>query len=77
VDCIIAYGQKWRGAAAAALRELGFDLPQGFELWSYPVTCSVGHNGAHSLTDFLRVLDDSSLSNLACFRSALTLIPAN
>jgi hypothetical protein len=34
VDCIIAYGQKWRGAAAAALRELGFDPPQGFELWS-------------------------------------------
>jgi hypothetical protein len=34
VDCIITYGQKWRGAAAAALRELGFDPPQGFELWS-------------------------------------------
>jgi hypothetical protein len=34
VDCIIACGQKWRGAAAAALRELGFDPPQGFELWS-------------------------------------------
>ena len=33
-DCIIAYGQKWRGAAAAALRELGFDPPQHFELWS-------------------------------------------
>jgi hypothetical protein len=31
VDCIIAYGQKWRGAA---LRELGFDPPQGFELRS-------------------------------------------
>ena len=34
VDCIIAYGQKWRGAGATALRELGFDPPQGFELWS-------------------------------------------
>jgi hypothetical protein len=34
VDCIIAYGQKWRGAAAAAWRELGFDPPQGFELRS-------------------------------------------
>ena len=34
VDCIIAYGQKWRGAAAAALGELGFDPPQGLELWS-------------------------------------------
>jgi hypothetical protein len=34
VGCIITYGQKWRGAAVAALRELGFDPPQGFELWS-------------------------------------------
>jgi hypothetical protein len=31
---VIAYGQNWRGAAAAELRELGFDPPQGFELWS-------------------------------------------
>ena len=34
VNCIIGYGQKWRGAAAAALRELAFGPPQGFELWS-------------------------------------------
>jgi hypothetical protein len=34
VGCIITYGQKWRGAAVAALRELGFDPPHGFELWS-------------------------------------------
>jgi hypothetical protein len=33
VNCIIRYGKKWRGTAAA-LRELGFDQPQGFELWS-------------------------------------------
>ena len=33
-DCIISYGKKWRGAAVAALRALGFDPPQGFELWS-------------------------------------------
>jgi hypothetical protein len=34
VNCIISYGRKWRRAAVAALRELGFDQPQGFELWS-------------------------------------------
>jgi hypothetical protein len=34
VDCIVSYGKKWRGAAMAALRELGFDPPQGFEPWS-------------------------------------------
>ena len=34
VDCIITYGKKWRSAAVAALRELGFNPPQGFELWS-------------------------------------------
>jgi hypothetical protein len=33
VDCIIAYGKKWR-SAVAALRELGFNPAQGFELWS-------------------------------------------
>jgi len=31
VDCIIAYGQKWRGAAAAGLVALGLDPPSGFE----------------------------------------------
>jgi len=30
-DCIIAYGQKWRGAAVAALQALGLDPPAGFE----------------------------------------------
>jgi hypothetical protein len=34
VDCIISYGKKWRNAAVAALRELGFEPPKGFELWS-------------------------------------------
>jgi hypothetical protein len=34
VDCIIAYGKKWRGAAMAALHDLGFDPPDGFELFS-------------------------------------------
>ena len=34
VDCIIAYGVKWRGAAVTALRKLGFDPPQEFESWS-------------------------------------------
>jgi hypothetical protein len=33
VDCIIAYGKKWPSAAVVALRELGFNPPQGFELW--------------------------------------------
>jgi hypothetical protein len=32
VDCIVKYGKKWRGAAVAALRMLGFDPPQGFDL---------------------------------------------
>jgi hypothetical protein len=31
-DCIIAFGQKWRGAAVAALKALGLDPPVGFEL---------------------------------------------
>lgn len=31
-DCIIAFGQKWRGAAFAALQGLGLDPPVGFEL---------------------------------------------
>jgi hypothetical protein len=26
---VIAYGQKWRGAAVAALRALGLDPPKG------------------------------------------------
>lgn len=34
VDCIIAYGKKWRGAAVTALHGLGFSPPQGFDLWS-------------------------------------------
>jgi hypothetical protein len=32
VDCAIAYGLKWRGAAVAALRALGVDPPPGFTL---------------------------------------------
>ncbi len=31
-DCVIAYGQKWRGAAVAALHALGVHPPEGFEL---------------------------------------------
>ena len=31
-DCIIAFGQKWRGAAVEALKGLGVDPPEGFEL---------------------------------------------
>jgi hypothetical protein len=34
VDRIVAYGKKWRSAAVAALRELGFNPAQGFDLWS-------------------------------------------
>jgi hypothetical protein len=30
VDCIIGYGEKWRGAAVAAVRDLGFDPPPEF-----------------------------------------------
>jgi hypothetical protein len=33
-DCIITYGKKWRSTAVVALRELGFNPPEGFELWS-------------------------------------------
>jgi hypothetical protein len=32
VNCVIAYGQKWRGAAVTALRALGLDAPRGFTL---------------------------------------------
>jgi hypothetical protein len=32
VDCIVKYGKKWRGPAVAALRVLGFEAPQGFDL---------------------------------------------
>jgi hypothetical protein len=32
VNCVIGYGQKWRGAAVAALRALGVDPPKGFTL---------------------------------------------
>jgi hypothetical protein len=32
VNCTIAYGQKWRGAAVAALRVLGLNPPSGFAL---------------------------------------------
>jgi|HubBroStandDraft_6_1064221.scaffolds.fasta_scaffold07060_3 hypothetical protein len=31
VNCIIAYGRKWRAAAAAALRAIGLVPPQGFD----------------------------------------------
>jgi len=34
VNCITAYGRKWRGAAVAAVRDLGIDPPQGLELFS-------------------------------------------
>ena len=30
VNCVTAYGQKWRGAALIALGALGIDPPQGF-----------------------------------------------
>jgi hypothetical protein len=33
VDCVITYGKKWR-AAVVALRGLGCNPPQGFDLWS-------------------------------------------
>jgi hypothetical protein len=32
VDCIIAYGHRWRSASVAALQTLGVDPPAGFEL---------------------------------------------
>jgi hypothetical protein len=32
VNCVTAYGQKWRGAAMVALEVLGIDPPQGFTL---------------------------------------------
>ncbi len=32
VDCITAYGARWRGSAVAGLLALGLDPPQGFEL---------------------------------------------
>ena len=32
VDCLIAYGQKWRGTAVGALQALGLDPPAGFKL---------------------------------------------
>jgi hypothetical protein len=32
VDCIIAYGTRWRGAAVAGLHALGIEPPEGFEL---------------------------------------------
>jgi hypothetical protein len=32
INCVIAYGQKWRGAAVTALRALGLDAPRGFTL---------------------------------------------
>jgi hypothetical protein len=31
-NCLIAYGQKWRGAALAGLLMLGLDPPEGFTL---------------------------------------------
>jgi hypothetical protein len=30
VNCLITYGQQWRGAALVALRVLGLDPPEGF-----------------------------------------------
>lgn len=32
VDCIIAHGARWRGAAVAGLQALGVHPPEGFEL---------------------------------------------
>ena len=32
VDCITAYGTRWRGAAVAGLRAVGLDPPEDFEL---------------------------------------------
>jgi hypothetical protein len=32
VDCLIAFGQKWRGDAVAGLRRLGIEPPSGFTL---------------------------------------------
>jgi hypothetical protein len=32
VDCIIAYGTRWRGNAVAGLQALGLHPPEGFEL---------------------------------------------
>jgi hypothetical protein len=32
IDCIVEFGQKWRGAAVAGLRMLGVNPPAGFEL---------------------------------------------
>ena len=32
VDCITAYGARWRGAAVAGVDALGLDPPEGFEL---------------------------------------------
>jgi hypothetical protein len=32
VNCLIAYGRNWRGAAVAELRALGLSPPDGFEL---------------------------------------------
>jgi hypothetical protein len=31
-ECLIRFGQRWRGEAAAALRAIGLDPPAGFEL---------------------------------------------
>jgi hypothetical protein len=36
-DCLLLYGQLWRGAAIAALRRLGLDPPPEFEIME-PVT---------------------------------------
>ena len=33
VNCVTAYGQKWRGAALIALGALGINPPQGFTPW--------------------------------------------
>ena len=32
VDCLITFGQRWRGAALVGLRLLGVEPPQGFDL---------------------------------------------
>jgi hypothetical protein len=30
-ECLIRFGRRWRGEAAAGLRALGLDPPEGFE----------------------------------------------
>jgi hypothetical protein len=30
-ECLIAYGARWRGAAADGLRRIGIEAPEGWE----------------------------------------------